>query len=265
MYDKIEKMLDECDYDDDFEGDENEAEDYNLTSDEKSNIVDSTTFDDIIGYKDIKKQLRQILGFIKDPSPYERLGADAPKGIFLLGNPGLGKIMLSSAFINASGLPYHILHKNGDDKSFQLEMAQVFEEARQNSPSIILLDDIDKFSGQRGAKGNFHTLQSLIDSVRREKIYIIATCNDDDDIPSSLIRPGRFDFRIEVGYPSSEDKRKLMEAFLRGKKISKSLLPSDIAAAMRSISPIGMKTTINKAVIVAASKKKEEIGIEDFL
>lgn len=263
--------IDELELDDDLEEfdvelncSKGESADEALQDENTKQIVDSITFDDIIGYEKIKKQLKQILGYIKNPEPYKKLGVQMPKGIFLVGDPGLGKTMLASAFVNASGLPSYVLHRIGDDSSFPLHMEEVFEEASEKAPSVILLDDMDKFSGKQRDRSIFNTLQSLIDSVRDKEVYIIATANE-ESMPSSLLRPGRFDFHIDVEYPSVDDMGLLMSHFLEGKPISSDISPDDIASAISTSSPIKIKTTINKAVMVAASKGENEASVEDFL
>lgn len=236
----------------------------NMNEDVKD-IIDSTTFDDIIGYEKYKKQLKQILGFIHNKENYQKLKVEAPKGIVLNGAPGVGKTMLASAFINDSKLPSFIIHRVGDDSSFPKIMKEIFEKASLNAPSIILLDDMDKFNGKERDKTIFNTLQSLIDSVRNKEVYIIATVNDDRCMPKSLLRSGRFDFKIDVDYPSKEDVNKLINYFIKDRPISSSVNIDDITSAISDQTPINIKSTINKAMMIAASKSKEEASIEDFL
>lgn len=230
----------------------------------KKNIIDSTTFDDIIGYDKIKKSLNQVLDFIKDPTYYISLGCETPKGILLFGKAGIGKTMIASAFINASKLTSYIVNRKGTNEEFNAFLAKVFEDARKNQPCIILLDDIDKFSHSSKDNGVFFNLQSLIDSVRHEKIYIIATANDFDRLPRSLIRDGRFDTKIMVSSINDIDSSNLIKAFIKDMKLSNNIELEDIVSMTEFKTPVEIKNTLNKVCMHAAYNRKIEIDIDDF-
>lgn len=222
----------------------------------KNNIVNGTSFDDVIGYDDIKEKLNLFLGYIKNPTPYKELGVDSPKGILLFGNPGTGKTMLSSAFINAAKLPYYIVHKFGDESFTNKYLEKVFEKARENAPSIILIDDMYKLASNKNNRSVFHCIQSLIDSVKKEDVYIIATVNDIDMLPNSLLRDGRFDSKIFVDSLTEKDKKLLLDHYLKGKKLEKGINTDDIAAATTVGTPAEIKTSINTALMVAAPQSR---------
>lgn len=230
----------------------------------KNNVIDSTTFDDILGYEEIKNQLYLSLGFIKDPSSYTNLGCKPPKGILLHGLPGVGKTMLASAFINASSLKSYIVKRLMDDKEFVEYLSSTFQLARKNQPCIIFLDDLDKFSKDNEDKKVFNILQSLIDSIKNEKIYIIATANFLYKLPDSLIREGRFDTSIDV---KTDEKtyEKIIRESLKRIKLSNDINVDDIIAMSSLTSPVSIKNTINKTCMLAARNKQDEITMDNFV
>lgn len=228
------------------------------------NIINSITFDDIVGYESIKNELRHTLDYIENPTYYQNFGVSSPKGILLSGVPGTGKTMLSSAFINASGLPSYILHKSGTDSDFEAKMKDTFIKAEKNAPCIILLDDMDKFA-KNDDDSIFNSLQSLIDSVRKKDVYLIATVNHLDDFPRSLLRDGRFDTKIHVSHLTNEESEELIKRYLSKAKLEPSIDFKDIASIFRLEVPSSVKKKINKALICAAYKKKEVATISDFI
>lgn len=229
--------------------------------------LDPITFDDIIGFDEIKGILKENLGFILDPTPYLKLGAKPPKGILLYGTAGIGKTMLASAFINESKLHPYIVKRHGTSDAFAFYLENVFKKARDNAPSIILLDDLDKFSKDKEMNDPiFNNLQSLIDSVRNEEVYLIATANKIRNFPASLLRDGRFDTRILLDCPSDKDSILLVKKFLAEKKVDSNVNIEDIISMRHFCStPIAIKTAINKACIIAAHKKKDVVETIDFV
>ena len=162
-------------------------------------------FDSVIGYRAIKKELLEICDMMKNPDIYRKLGAAMPRGIMLHGEPGVGKSMMANAFLDECGLTSYILRRTKSDGDFINELKQTFNDAAKNEPSVILLDDMDKFVSEEGRKEEFSVVQACIDEVKDKQVFVIATANSTRDMPSSLTRAGRFDRKIEVKIPSGQD------------------------------------------------------------
>lgn len=223
------------------------------------------TFNDVIGYQDIKNKLKQTLSYINNVDKYKSMGVETPKGIFILGEPGIGKTMLSQAFVNESGLKCYFVSKKGSPSTFPNYLEKVFLEASKNVPCIILLDDIDKFSGRKNDVEVFHTLQSLIDKVRNLDIYIIATANSKKHLPKSLYRDGRFDTNIIIDEISQSDKVELLKHFMSSKNVNSNLNFDDISSIVVSSTPISIKKTINTAMLIALNKDKSSPEMIDLI
>lgn len=263
-------MNDELTYDEIYTSIEKKGESKNLnvskyckTTD--NDIVKGINFSDIIGQEVIKEKLKQILSFIDNPKYYKKLNCEKPKGIMLYGNIGVGKTMLASAFINASKLPYYVLHKNEDEESFIKEIKSVFYDAIKNQPCIILMDDLDKFDEDENDFTVLNIIQSLIDNIRQEDVYIIATCNSIRNILISLRRDGRFDYIYEVKSLDTKDRVKIIRQGLKDINISQNIDFEDINSLTDGYSPISIKSKINKALMIAAYKRRDYLVIEDFI
>lgn len=178
-------------------------------------------FDDIIGYDSIKLELKRVCDMVRNPEKYEKLGVKMPKGIMLYGPPGVGKSLFAKAFIDACGTQYFICRKNQPNGDFVKLIKEIFEEARNNTPSIVFLDDMDKFANQDDKHKNaeeFITIQSCIDENRDKAILVFATANDLSLVPESLMRTGRFDISINVKKPKGTDAVKIVKHYLSQKK-----------------------------------------------
>lgn len=146
-------------------------------------------------------------------------------------------------------------------------MNEVFEEAVKNQPSIILLDDLDKFSenDNHSNKEEYVTVQSLIDDVKDDDVFVIATANDYSCLPDSLVRAGRFDIQLEIDNPKEEDAIKIFEYYLKNKKISKNVNIKDISCILTDSSCAELEKVCNQAGIYAGYKNKTVIEMEDLV
>lgn len=227
-----------------------------------------TAFDQVIGYEAIKKDLLQICDMIQNPEIYQRLGAQLPSGILLYGEPGLGKTLLANCFIQDCGLPDFTIRRTGNDDSFLEYIQEIFESALQAAPSIILLDDLDKFSNSdsrhRDTK-EFVAVQSGIDRVNRHGVIVIATANNESKLPDSLIRAGRFDKTIEVKLPTNGDAEKIIGHFLKGKPLSDDVELSNLVRMLSCRSCAEMESILNAAAIRAAFSRKGSISMDDLV
>ena len=220
-------------------------------------------FNRIIGMEKIKAKLMPILQSVLKPDHFRKLGVVSPKGLLLYGRPGTGKTTLCEAFIEASGLPSFPLKQEGTKDDFLRLAKEAFEKAAEASPSIVFIDDIDKaIDGKRGDDFRpFHVIQSLMDSVKEKEVFVIATANDIREIPNSLLRKGRIDFKIHVGAPSPEDVRLLTAHFLEGKPFAEDVDLNDIACMVDFTNVASIQSFINDCAIFAAYDNQDEIGI----
>ena len=225
------------------------------------------SFDKVIGYDPIKQELLQVCDMIHNRADYEKLGAKMPNGILIEGNPGLGKSLLAKCFIEESGLKAYTIRKNKSD-NFAEYISNVFEEAKENAPCIVFLDDMDKFANEDNRHRDadeYVAVQSAIDEVRDKDVFILATVNDIGKLPDSLVRAGRFDRNICIYRPSNADCREIIKHYLSKKVISKSLNIDDVAKMINYSSCAELETIVNEAAIHAAYEKKSSIDIDDFI
>ncbi|MBR4490570.1 AAA family ATPase [bacterium] len=225
-------------------------------------------FDNVIGYDKIKEELTQICDMIRNREFYEGLGAKMPSGILLYGDPGLGKTLLANAFMTESGLPlYTVGMLDGKDDLVKV-IADAFKLARDNAPAIVFLDDMDKLANEderhRDAK-EYVAIQAAIDGVKGKNVLVVATANDVDKLPESLIRDGRFDHKIEVEAPNGEDARKIIEYYLSSKKVGESVNMEDLCMMISYHSCAELETILNEAAIQAGRNRHKTIEMGDLV
>ena len=216
-------------------------------------------FDSVIGYRAIKQELLEICDMMKNPDIYKKLGATMPRGILLHGEPGVGKSMMANAFLNECGLTSYTLRRTKSDGDFINEIKQTFNDAAENEPSVILLDDMDKFVSEEGRKEEFSVVQACIDEVKDKRVFVIATANSTRDMPSSLTRAGRFDRKIEVKIPSGQDAVDIVHYYLKGKTLSEDVDFTDVAKMMSRKSCAELESVINEAAIYAGFERSEQV------
>ena len=227
-----------------------------------------SAFDKVIGYDSIKTELLQVCDVIHNPEIYRDMGARIPRGLLLSGEPGLGKTLLANAFIEESGLPTFLVRRDADDIDFIADISAEFEAAKDHAPAIVFLDDMDKFANEddshRDAK-EYVAVQAGIDSVKESEVYVIATVNDEDKLPESLTRPGRFDRYIRVETPCRQDAEKIIQHYLSDKKLSEDVDLEDVSKMMSYSSCAELETILNEAAIHAAYSRKPALDMNDIV
>ena len=170
-------------------------------------------FKDIIGYNNTKKTLERLIDVLNNKEKYQKIGSTIPHGLLLYGPPGLGKTTFSREIMGNVNRKKFIIKKTKSDGSFIDYMNSIFEQAKNNQPSIILLDDLDKFAEDDKTSNceEYVTVQSLIDNIESEDIFVIATVNDRHVLPRSLLRSGRFDIKIEIDYPDEKESYEIIK------------------------------------------------------
>lgn len=227
-----------------------------------------SAFDRIIGYETIKTELIQICDMIHNSEIYEKLGAKMPHGMLLYGDPGLGKTLMAKAFIEESGLEAYVVRRNKGNDDFIGDITDTFLCAKVNTPSIVFLDDMDKFANEdqnhRDAE-EYVAVQAGIDDVKDSNVFVIATANEVWKLPRSLVRSGRFDRKIEVQCPTDKDANNIIRYYLSNKKVSESVDMEDLSRMISYSSCAELETILNDAAINAASERKDSIGMEDLV
>ena len=224
-------------------------------------------FSNIIGYDNIKSKLKTVIDMLNNSEKYQKLGCKITHGLLLYGPPGTGKTSIAKEMINNINRNVYIIRKNKSDGSFIEYINEVFEEAKNNQPSIILLDDLDKFSENDNKSNNeeFVVIQSFIDDVKEENIFIIATANNINILPYSLKRAGRFDIKIEIDNPKDEDALKIFSHYIKDKKIDKDVNITNLSYILTNCSCAELEKVCNQAGIYAGYQNKNSIGMDDLL
>ncbi len=225
-------------------------------------------FDKVIGYQKAKDELGQIIDMYRNREAYEEMGATLPQGVLLYGDPGMGKTLLATSFIEASGLKSFRVTNTKSGVEVQNDISAAFHGAERASPAVVYFDDIDKFSKISGRDVDdpmFVTIQSFIDQFKGKGILVLATANKIEKLPSSLLRSGRFDVKISMRSPSKEDAASIVEYYLRKRKVDPSANFDDIAKMITYTSCADLDKIVNDSAILAAHARKPYIGTEDIV
>jgi len=231
-------------------------------------IPNKDNFPNIIGYEDVKKSLNRILDVIRNPEKYAKLGVRIPHGLILVGEPGIGKSSLAKEFIKATNRKSYVIRKARSNGSFISNLNYIFNKAKCNTPSIIFLDDIDRFSDTNHENTNsdeYIAIQSLIDSVADYDVFIIATANDIDCLPNSLLRAGRFDNKFSLKVPTGKEAEQIIEYYLKNKNVAQDICANDIAQILSNQSCAVLEKVVNEAGIIAGYQNHTAITQEDMI
>ena len=177
-------------------------------------------FDKVIGYEDIKTELKRFCDVLKNPEKYEKVGVKAPTGILLYGDPGLGKTLMAQCFIKESGRKTFTIRKDKPDGDFVNTIRETFEKAKAEAPSVVFLDDMDKYANEDELHKDaeeYVAVQTQIDECKGLEVFVLATVNDRWSLPDSLVRAGRFDKLIGFTNPRGVDAIKIIAHFLEDK------------------------------------------------
>ncbi len=220
----------------------------------------------IIGYENEKKDLKRIADMLRNPSEYEKFGVRRPNGLLLHGRPGVGKTLMAQSLIEECGLSSYIIRNDKDSKRFIDRIGHVFKEAEDTAPSVVLVDDLDKFSPvPDGCSREHAALQSHIDSVSGKDVFVIGTANNLHRIPTSLLRPGRFDHVIRIEPPFGNDHREIIRHYISTKKNVGELDFDEVAGLMDGRSCAELENIINIAGSMAAYERQDKITREYFI
>lgn len=225
------------------------------------------SFEKIIGYESVKNELYQIIDMFKNKEMYVNMGARTPHGVLIYGRPGLGKTMLAEALIAECGIKAYTIRNNKNERELIREINMVFTEALNKEKCIIFFDDLDKFSESSDNDVDdriFVTVQANIDSAKDKDVLIIATVNNYRKLPDSLKRSGRFDRKIGLDRPTNEEASKIIEYYLKKKKVDANLNYEDVGKMINYTSCADLETILNESAVLSAYARKEFIDINDI-
>lgn len=225
-------------------------------------------FDKIFGYESEKQEMLRLCDVLCNRKKYEALGITLPKAILLYGEPGLGKTLIAKAFIAETGRKVFHCKKNKSNGEFVDEIKKAFEAAIKDVPSIIFFDDMDKFAEdnlqQNCNKEEFVAIQTGLEDIVDKDVFVIATANDIDYLPDSLLRAGRFGKKLQFSAPSFDDSVKIIRHFLASKKVSPDVKPESLAHILHGHSCAMLENVINEAGIYASYNDAPEITLDNI-
>ena len=231
------------------------------------------TFRDVAGVDEAVEELHEIKEFLENPKKFQALGARIPKGVLLYGPPGTGKTLLARAVAGEAGVPFFSISGSDFVEMFvgvgASRVRDLFEQAKQNSPCIIFMDEIDAVGRHRGAGlGGGHdereqTLNQLLVEMdgfeAKDNIIMIAATNRPDILDPALLRPGRFDRQITVDRPDRKGRAKILEVHTRGKPLAKDIEVDTLAGQTPGFTGADLSNLVNEAALLAARTGKKEI------
>jgi cell division protease FtsH len=231
------------------------------------------TFRDVAGADEAVEELHEIKEFLENPKKFQSLGARIPKGVLLYGPPGTGKTLLARAVAGEAGVPFFSISGSDFVEMFvgvgASRVRDLFEQAKQNSPCIIFMDEIDAVGRHRGAgMGGGHdereqTLNQLLVEMdgfeAKDNIIMIAATNRPDILDPALLRPGRFDRQITVDRPDRGGRRKILEVHTRGKPLARELDLDALAGQTPGFTGADLANLVNEAALLAARTGKKEV------
>lgn len=246
--------------------------------DENDNV--RVTFKDVAGLEGAKEEVEEIVDFLKNPQKYTKLGGKIPKGALLVGPPGTGKTLLAKAVAGEAKVPFFSLSGSDFVEMFvgvgASRVRDLFRQAKEKSPSIIFIDEIDAIGRARG-KNNItgsndereNTLNQLLTEMdgfgTNTSVIVLAATNRADILDKALMRPGRFDRSIYVDLPDLNERKEIFQVHLKPLKLDEDLDVDFLAKQTPGFSGADIANVCNEAALIAARKGKESVGKQDFL
>lgn len=247
---------------------------------EKGSTANKTTFKDVAGLAGAKQEIEEIVAFLKNPSKYTELGGKIPKGALLVGPPGTGKTLLAKAVAGEADVPFFSMSGSDFVEMFvgvgASRVRDLFRQAKEKSPCIIFIDEIDAVGRARGKNPNMgsndereNTLNQLLTEMdgfgSNSGVIILAATNRADILDKALLRAGRFDRQIHVDLPDVHERKQIFNVHLRPIKINETVDVNFLAKQTPGFSGADIANVCNEAALIAARKNKSFVEKQDFL
>ncbi len=249
-----------------------------LESPAKEADIPEVTFADVAGQDNAKREITELVEFLKHPEQYGKLGAEMPRGVLLMGAPGTGKTLLAKALAGEAGVPFFSISGSEFIEVFvgvgASRVRNLFDAAKKNAPSIIFVDELDSVGRTRGTGlGGGHdereqTLNQILAELDgftgRENVIVLAATNRPDVLDPALLRPGRFDRHVTLDLPDRKDRIALLKVHTRNVPLADDVELDKIAAGSPGFSGADIKNLVNEAAMLAARYKRERVLMLDF-
>jgi cell division protease FtsH len=235
-------------------------------------------FDQVAGADEAKEELVDVVDFLKNPQKFNRLGAKLPRGVLLAGEPGNGKTLLAKAVAGEANVPFFSASGSEFVEKYvgvgAARVRELFSTARRHAPAIIFIDEIDAVGRSRGGSEGGHeereqTLNQILTEMdgfdtSAKPVIVIGATNRPDILDKALLRPGRFDKKVEVPYPDLLSRKKILLVHAKDKKIDPSVNFDTIAKGTPGFTGADLANLINEAAILASKSGKDQVLVEDF-
>ena len=244
----------------------------------KKTTIPDTTFKDVAGQENVKREISELVDFLRDPEQYRELGAEIPRGVLLMGPPGTGKTLLARALAGEAGVPFYTISASEFIEVFvgvgAARVRHLFEEAKKHAPSIIFIDELDSVGRTRGTGlGGGHdereqTLNQILAEMDgfagHEAVIVLAATNRPDVLDPALLRPGRFDRHVTIDLPDRKDRVAILKVHTRKVPLAKDVDFEKLAAGTPGFSGADIKNLVNEAAMFAARSKSTQVAMQDF-
>ncbi len=240
----------------------------------------ATTFADIAGVEEAKEELKEIVGFLKDPSEFGKLGGRAPRGVLLVGPPGTGKTLMARAVAGEANVPFYYINGSEFVEMFvgmgAARVRDLFEQARENSPCIIFIDELDAlgkarmggFSGSGGNDEKEQTLNQLLAELdgfdSKGGVILLAATNRPEVLDPALLRSGRFDRQVLIDKPDITGRVAILKIHCKKITLDPNILLKNVAALTPGFSGADIENLVNEAALVATRRKGKHVTEKDF-
>ena len=241
--------------------------------------INKKTFKDVAGVKEAKEELKEIVDFLKKPEKFIKLGAKIPKGVLLIGAPGVGKTLLAKAVAGEANVPFfHISGSEFIELFVGIGASRVrdaFKKAKKNVPSILFIDELDAIGRLRGAglSGSHDEREQTLNQILVELdgfepnigLVVLSATNRPDVLDPALLRPGRFDRKVILDMPDVKDREKILKIHSRGKPLATDIKIEEIAQRTPGFTGADLANLMNEAAILAAVRNKNQIAQKELL
>jgi cell division protease FtsH len=236
------------------------------------------TFEDVADMQSAKSELQEIVDFLKEPQKFQRLGAQVPKGVLLIGPPGTGKTLLARAVAGEAGVPFFSISGSEFIQMFvgvgASRVRDMFKTAKENAPCLLFIDEIDAVGRMRGAgvgggsderEQTLNQILSEMDGFQpNESVIVIAATNRPDVLDSALLRPGRFDRHVTIDRPTWQGRLEILKVHTRNKPLADGVNLEAIARKMIGMTGADLRNLANEAALLATRENKSRIDRNDF-